>query len=241
MPVLIETSGGYLEVAVSEENLVDIETLEANSNDSELEETDDPNYNTPAKGPSATQPPLVIQGTPALASPPKTYFGMVPGSLRKAFLGNLDGSSLVFQVIAIEKLPAMNCYRASLSDGRDIGYNCMFYTNLTQRVKALIGAIENAVFPFISITEYDILSYKFIAIAEFKFMKTFPDVVGNPQRIEDDFYKHLVKGLKNLPNDKKMRGILARNIPTSKRKRLPEAEIEATPFIKKMRTKRRLL
>ena len=74
VPVFIETSGGYIEVAVSEENLVDIENLEANSNDPEPEETDDPNYNTPAKGPSARQPPLVIHGTPALASPPKTYF-----------------------------------------------------------------------------------------------------------------------------------------------------------------------
>ena len=71
-------------MAVSEENLVNIETLESNSNDPEPEETDDPNYNTPAKGPSARQPPLVIHGTPALASPPKTYFGMVPGSLRKS-------------------------------------------------------------------------------------------------------------------------------------------------------------
>ena len=47
-------------MAVSEDNLVDIETLEANSNDPVPEETDDPNYNTPAKGPSA--------------STPKTYF-----------------------------------------------------------------------------------------------------------------------------------------------------------------------
>ena len=59
-------------------------------------------------------------------------------------------------------------------------------------------------------------------------------------KIEDEFYKNLAKGLKNLPNDKKKRGILARNIPTSKRKRLPEAQIEATPLLKKMRTKRRL-
>ena len=68
-------------------------------------------------------------------------YGMVPGSLMKTFLGNLDGSSLVFQVVSIEKLLAMNCYRASLSDGRDIGYNFLFYTNLTHRLKELMVVI----------------------------------------------------------------------------------------------------
>ena len=63
-PVFIEKSRGYIEMAVSEDNLVDIETLEANSNDPVPEETDEPNYITPAKGPSARQPPLVINGTP---------------------------------------------------------------------------------------------------------------------------------------------------------------------------------
>ena len=72
-------------------------------------------------------------------------------------------------------------------------------------------------------------------------MKTFPEVVGNPTKIGDAFYKDLVKGLKNLPNDKKMRGMLSRNIPTSKRKRFPSAEVEPTPMIRKIRTNRRLL
>jgi len=55
------------------------------------------------------------------------------------------------------------------------------------------------------------------------------------------FFSNLKKGLAKLPNDKKMRGILARNIPTSKRKRLIEAEIAQTPLLKRTRTKRRLL
>ena len=47
--------------------------------------------------------PVVIHGTPALASPPKSLSGLIPGSLKKTFLGNLDGSSLVFQLVDLQK------------------------------------------------------------------------------------------------------------------------------------------
>ena len=61
-------------------------------------EENDANYNTPKRA----NPP-VVHGTPALNSPPKTYFGLLPGSLRGTFLGNREGRSLGFQVLKIER------------------------------------------------------------------------------------------------------------------------------------------
>ena len=223
----------------TELEIVHDDEVAANLNDSD--DAGDPNDNTPMKQPAHSLP-VVIHGTPALASPPKSLGGLIPGSLKKTFLGNLDGSSLVFQLVDLQKKSEMNCYAATLSDGQDTSKYCLFYTNLSTRVKALVGALENNVFPLISILEYDILSFKFLAVADFKCIKTCPNIIGEPCNIEDDFFSNLKKGLAKLPNDKKMRGILARNIPTSKRKRLIEAEVAQTPLLKRTRTtKRRLL
>ena len=199
----------------------------------------DDNFNTPAKFSRKNGP--VIYGTPAVSSPPKTYFGMVPGSLRGAFLGNQNGSSLVFQLVAIQHANQLNCYRVSLSDGKELSNNILFYQNLNSRVKAFVQAVENGTFPFVNILEYDILGNTHLVIADFKFVTTFPSVIGSPTQIEEKFFENLKKGLKNLPNTNKMRGMFARNIPSSKRKICPDLETSNTPVQKKTRTKRRLV
>ena len=66
------------------------------------------------------------------------------------------------------------------------------FQNSNTRFKAL----KAATFPFLNILEYDILSNIYIAISEFKFMKTFPDIVGNPVQIDEEFYKNLQAALK---------------------------------------------
>ena len=90
-------------------------------------------------------------------------------------------------------------------------------------------------FPFISITEYDILAGKYLAIADFKYMKSFDSVVGSPEAISAKFFSTLLEGLKGLPNTNRMRGILDRNVPTSSRKQLPPAPESNTPAAKRTR------
>ena len=70
------------------------------------------NYNTPKR---ANPHPPVVHGTPALNSPPKTYFGLLPGSLRGTFLGNREGRSLGFQVLKIERDESLKCYSAIIA------------------------------------------------------------------------------------------------------------------------------
>ena len=108
-------------------------------------------------------------------------------------------------------------------------------------MKAFVQAVENGTFPFVNILEYDILGNTHLVIADFKFVTTFPSVIGSPTQIEEKFFENLKKGLKNLPNTNKMRGMLARNIPSSKRKICPELETLNTPVQKKTRTNRRLV
>ena len=217
------------------QSIVDHETVASNSN----EVPNDQNLNTPVKFTRSKGP--VVYGTPARFSPPKTYFGMVPGNLRGSFLGNLSGSSLVFQLVGIQHASQLNCYRVTLSDGKDMSNNILFYQNLNSRVKAFIQAVENATFPFVNILEFDILGNTHLAIADFKFVKTFPSIVGSPNQIEETFFSNLAKGLKNLPNKNKMRGMLARNVPSSKRKVMPEFTSSDTPVKKRTRTNRKLL
>ena len=181
--------------------------------------------------------PSVIYGTPALMSPPKHYFGLVPGSLKTTFLGNRAGSSLVFQILKIEKDESLKCFRARISDGSDYAEYVLFYQNLFKRVKTLMECS----FPFISITEYDILAGKYLAIADFKYMKSFDSVVGSPEAISASFFNSLLEGLKGLPNTNRMRGILDRNVPTSSRKRLPPAPESNTPAAKRTRMARQRL
>ena len=68
----------------------------------------------------------------------------------------------------------------------------IFFQHLSTRFKSL----KAATFPFLNILEYDILSNIYIAISELKFMKTFPDIVGNPVQIDEEFYKNLQAALK---------------------------------------------
>ena len=112
----------------------------------------------------------------------KTYFGMVPGSLKGAFLGNLSGSSLVFQLISIQWAGQLNCYRVSLSDGKELSHNILFYQNLNPRAKAFVQAVENGTFPFLNILEFDIIGNIHLVIADFKFVKTFTNIVGSPEK-----------------------------------------------------------
>ena len=109
--------------------------VEVPAENANIYENDD-NFNTPAKFSRKNGP--VIYGTPAVSSPPETYFGMVPGSLRGAFLGNLNGSSLVFQLVSIQHANQLNCYMVSLSDGKELSNNIIFYQNRNSRVKAFI-------------------------------------------------------------------------------------------------------
>ena len=125
-------------------NKLDILNLEPEQTTSQYKENDvndDNNCNTPAKFSQKHGP--VVYGTPAMSSPPKTYFGMVPGSLKGAFLGNLSGSSLVFQLISIQWAGQLNCYRVSLSDGKELSNNILFYQNLNPRAEAFVQAVEN--------------------------------------------------------------------------------------------------
>ena len=156
-------------------------------------------------------------------------------------MGNLSGSSLVFQLISIQWAAQLNCYRVSLSDGKELSNNILFYQNLNSRAKAFVQAVENGTFAFLNILEFDIIGNTHLVIADFKFVKTFPNVVGSPTQIEESFFGNLAKCLKNLPNTNKMRGMLARNIPSSKRKVCPEFEANETPLQKRTRTNRRLL
>ena len=187
------------------------------------------NGNTPRR-----RMPPVVYGTPAIMSPPETYFGLRPGSLKTTFLGNVDGSSLVFQVLKIEKDESLKCFRARISDGSDYGEFILFYQNLSRRVQTL----QECKFPFISITEYDILAGKYLAIADFKYLKSLDQVVGSPEILPPSFFASLQEGLKGLPNNNKMRGILDRNIPSSTRKRLPPAPGLDTPPTKRTRVGR---
>ena len=78
-------------------------------------------------------------------------------------------------------------------------------------------------------------------MTDFKFVKTFSEVVGNPVPPERHLFASLAKGLRNLPNNNKMRGMLARNIPSSKRVKCPEVDDSETPLQKKTRNNRRIL
>jgi hypothetical protein len=166
---------------------------------------------------------------------------MVPGSLKAAFFDNLSGSSLVFQLISIQWAVQLNCYRVSLSDGKELSNNILLYQNLNSRAKAFVQAVENGTFAFLNILEFDIIGNTHLVIADFKFVKTFPNVVGSPTQIEESFFGNLAKCLKTLPYTNKMRGMLARNIPSSKRKVCPEFEANETPLQKRTGTNRRLL
>ena len=135
----------------------------------------------------------------------------------------------------------LNCYRVTLSDGKDMSNNILFDQNLNPRVKAFIQTVENASFPFVNILEFDILGNTHLAIADFKLVKAFPSIVVSPTQIEDISLSSLSKGLKNLPNKNKMRGMLARNVPSSKRKVLSECTSIYSPVKKKTRTNRKLL
>ena len=128
----------------------------------------------------------------------------------------------------------LNCYRVSLSDGKELSNNILFYQNLNPRAKAFVQAVENGTFPFLNILEFDIIGNTHLVIADFKFVKTFANIVGSPNQLGESFFT-------NLSNTNKMRGMLARNIPSSKRKVCPEFEANETPLQKRTRTNRRLL
>ena len=203
-------------------NKLDILNLEPEQTTSQYKENDvndDNNCNTPAKFSRKHGP--VVYGTPAMSSPPKTYFGMVPGSLKGAFLGNLSGSSLVFQLISIQWAGQLNCYRVSLSDGKELSHNILFYQNLNPRAKAFVQAVENGTFLFLNILEFDIIGNAHLVIVDFKFVKTFTNVVGSPNQLGESFFTNLAKSIQNLPNTNKKRGMLARNISSFKRKVCP--------------------
>ena len=187
------------------------------------------NFNTPNR-----KNPPVVYGTPAQVSPPKTYFGLLPGSLKKTFLGNKEGSSLVFQVLKIERDDSLKCFRARISDGSLYTEYVLFYQNLGRRVKTL----QECNFPFISVIEYDILASKYLAIADFKYIKSFDQVVGTPENIDPSFFTTLQEGLKGFLSNNRMRGILERNVPSSTRKRLPPAPDCNTPPAKRTRVGR---
>ena len=106
----------------------------------------------------------------------------VQSIFKGAFLGNLSGSSLVFQLISIQWAGQLNCYRVSLSDGKELSNNILFYQNLNPRAKAFVQAVENGTFPFLNILEFDIILNTHLVIADFKFVKTFTNIVGSPEK-----------------------------------------------------------
>ena len=67
----------------------------------------------------------------------------------------------------------------------------------------------------------------------FLYLKSLDQVVGNPERLDGAFLDTLQGGLKDLPSNNKMRGILERNVPSSSRKRLPPAPDCSTPPAKR--------
>ena len=136
-----------------------------------------------------------------------------------------------FQVLKIERDESLKCYRARISDGSSMTEFVLFYQNLTRRVKVL----QDCNFPVISIIEYDILANNYIAVADFKYMKSLDQVLGNPEMLDGSFFDTLREGLKDLPSNNKMRGILERNVPSSSRKRLPPAPDCSTPPAKRTR------
>ena len=83
---------------------------------------------------------------------------------------------MVFQVLKIERDESLRCYRARISDGSTMSEFVLLYQNFARRVKVL----QDCNFPFISIVEYDILANKYIAVADFKYMKSLDQVVSNP-------------------------------------------------------------
>ena len=119
--------------------------------------------------------------------------------LEKTFLGNLKGSSLVFQVLKIEKAETLRAFRARLSDGFQMSDSVMFYQNLNKKIKTL----QDCTYPCINILEYDILANKYIAIADFKYVRSFDEIVGGPENISEDFFDKLQDGLKCLPSETK--------------------------------------
>ena len=76
----------------------------------------------------------------------------------------------------------LNCYRVSLSDGKELSNNILFYQNLNPRAKAFVQAVENGTFPFLNILEFDIILNTHLVIADFKFVKTFTNIVGSPEK-----------------------------------------------------------
>ena len=141
---------------------------------------------------------------------------------------------MVFQVLKIERDESLKCYRARISDGSRMSEFVLFYQNLTRRVKVL----QECNFPFIRIIEFDIMANKYIFVADFKYLKSLDQDVENPERLDGAFIDTLQEGLKDLPSNNKMRGILERNVPSSSRKRLPPVPDCSTPPAKRTRVGR---
>ena len=133
---------GGLETAEGEDSNEQFEDSEEDINDDEVQEnindnsiSSDEDCNTPARIENEERYPNVIFGTPARRLPPKTYFGLVPGSLKNTYLGNLAGNSLVFQILKIEKSNSLRVYKATISDGIKMSDNVFFYQNLVKKCR----------------------------------------------------------------------------------------------------------
>ena len=124
----------------------------------------------------------------------------------------------------------LNTFSVRLSDGLEFAEGIFFYQNLKGKVNALLDSKN----PFLSITSFDIISKKYVAIADFKVVQSFDQIVGEPVKIPDEFFVSLGQNLKYLPNQTKLRGILRRNIPTLTRKRINDSFL-STPVAKRTR------
>ena len=70
---------------------------------------------------------------------------------------------------------------------------------------------------------YDIISKKYVAIADFKVVQSFDQIVGEPLKIPNKFFVSLGQNMKYLPNQRKLRGILRTSLPTLTQKRLNDS------------------
>ena len=113
----------------------------------------------------------------------------------------------------------LNTFSVRLSDGLEFAEGIFFYQNLKGKVNALLDSKN----PFLSITSFDIISKKYVAIADFKVVQSFDQIVGEPLKIPNKFFVSLGQNMKYLPNQRKLRGILRTSLPTLTQKRLNDS------------------
>jgi len=111
------------------------------------------------------------------------------GSLEHAFLGNVNKTRLLFQIISFKFDQAINCFQVELSDGSEFSSNCVFSEKLTNQVESNIN-----LWSIIEVLEYDIIADKFIEVRKFLVRQKLTRMIGDPDPIEDSFFLKIHRG-----------------------------------------------